>query len=95
VPVELLVLRADTPDTGRGVRGLPDLHEDEEEVRERFDDPIALFYRDVPPELAAEALRRGRRQSEAPMHEPFPLDAWPDVRTRVRLETYAAQRGVE
>jgi hypothetical protein len=33
----------------------------EEELRERYDDDIALFYQDVPPELAAEA----RGQSEA------------------------------
>ena len=57
----------------------------EEEVRERYDDPIALFYQDVPPELASEALKRGRPQSEARMHEPLPLEAWPDVPTRALL----------
>jgi pimeloyl-ACP methyl ester carboxylesterase len=57
----------------------------EDEVRESYDDPVALFYQDVPAELAAEALRRGRRQSEARMHEPLPLAAWPDVRTRVLI----------
>ena len=55
----------------------------EEEVRERYDDEIALFYQDVPPELASEALKHGRAQSEARMHEPLPLEAWPDVPTRV------------
>jgi pimeloyl-ACP methyl ester carboxylesterase len=57
----------------------------EEEEREQFDDAIALFYQDVPPELASEALERGRAQSDARMHEPLPLEAWPDVPTRVLL----------
>src|SRR5215216_1504769 len=57
----------------------------EDEVRESYDDEIALFYQDVPPELAAEALKRGRPQSEARMHEPSPLKTWPDVPTRVLL----------
>jgi pimeloyl-ACP methyl ester carboxylesterase len=56
-----------------------------DEARESYGDDIALFYQDVPPELAAEALRRGRTQSEARMHEPSPLKAWPDVPTRVLL----------
>src|SRR5215207_3489057 len=57
----------------------------EDEVRESYDDEIALFYQDVPPELAAEALKRGRKQSELRMHEPSRLRAWPDVPTRVLL----------
>jgi pimeloyl-ACP methyl ester carboxylesterase len=57
----------------------------EDEVRESYDDEIALFYQDVPPELAAEALKRGRKQPELRMHEPSPLRAWPDVPTRVLL----------
>ena len=57
----------------------------EQEVRESWDDEVALFYQDVPPELASEALKRGRTQSEARMHEPSPLPAWPDVPTRVLL----------
>ena len=57
----------------------------EEEEREQHDDTIELFYHDVPSELAAEALRRGRSQSEARMGEPWPLDAWPNVPTRVLL----------
>jgi pimeloyl-ACP methyl ester carboxylesterase len=56
-----------------------------EEAREEYDDTIALFYQDVPPELAGEALRRGRTQSEARMSEPSPLTAWPDVPTRVLI----------
>jgi pimeloyl-ACP methyl ester carboxylesterase len=56
-----------------------------EEARDRYDDAIALFYQDVPPELAAEALNRARPQSEARMGEPSPLRAWPDVPTRVLI----------
>lgn len=55
------------------------------EDREPYDDPIALFYQDVPRELAAEALSKERNQSETRMGEPWPLDAWPDVPTRVLL----------
>ena len=54
-------------------------------MRERFDDTVALFYQDVPPELASEALRRSRTQSEVRMGEPSPLTRWPDVPTRVLL----------
>jgi pimeloyl-ACP methyl ester carboxylesterase len=57
----------------------------EDEVTERYEDEVALFYQDVPPELASEALGRARAQSEARMGEPFPLEAWPDVPTRVLL----------
>jgi pimeloyl-ACP methyl ester carboxylesterase len=46
---------------------------------------IAIFYHDVDPKLAAEALRRGRRQSETPGREPWPLAAWPRVPTRYLL----------
>jgi pimeloyl-ACP methyl ester carboxylesterase len=56
-----------------------------EEARDHYDDTIALFYQDVPPELAAEALKRGRAQSEARMEERLPLRAWPDVPTRVLI----------
>jgi pimeloyl-ACP methyl ester carboxylesterase len=51
------------------------------------DDPgdLAVFYHDVDPTLAAEALAKGRRQSETPGKEPWPLAAWPDVPTRYLL----------
>jgi pimeloyl-ACP methyl ester carboxylesterase len=49
------------------------------------DDVIATYYHDVPPELAAEALRRERDQSATPGRQPWPLEAWPDVPTRVLL----------
>jgi pimeloyl-ACP methyl ester carboxylesterase len=57
----------------------------EEEAREGYDDEIALFYQDVPPDLASEALKHGRTQSEARMQEPSSFEAWPDVPTRVLL----------
>jgi pimeloyl-ACP methyl ester carboxylesterase len=56
-----------------------------DEARQSYEEDIALFYQDVPPELASEALKRGRRQSEDRMAEPSPLAAWPEVRTRVLL----------
>lgn len=49
------------------------------------DSEIAVFYHDVEPALAREALSRGRDQAEAPGLEPWPLDAWPEVPTRYLL----------
>jgi pimeloyl-ACP methyl ester carboxylesterase len=47
---------------------------------------IAVFYHDVPLGLAQEALARGgRRQSETPGKEPWPLRRWPDVPTKFVL----------
>lgn len=46
---------------------------------------LALFYHDVPPDLAAEALSKGRNQASKAWTEPWPLDAWPDVPTRFLL----------
>lgn len=48
-------------------------------------DVRATFYHDVPAELADEAMKRGRRQSDTPSLEPWPLEAWPDVPTRFVL----------
>jgi pimeloyl-ACP methyl ester carboxylesterase len=42
---------------------------------------LAVFYHDVPPALAQEAMAHGRRQSDTPGAEPWPLRAWPDVPT--------------
>ncbi|GAA0238775.1 alpha/beta hydrolase [Cryptosporangium japonicum] len=55
-------------------------------VNTRYDEQASyddLFYHDVPPQLAAEARKRGRSQSETRLAEPSPLKAWPDVPTRV------------
>ncbi|WP_283138868.1 alpha/beta hydrolase [Rhizohabitans arisaemae] len=57
----------------------------DQEVQDGYDDDIALFYQDVPPDLAAEALKRAPAQSGARMREPSPLKAWPDVPTRVLI----------
>lgn len=46
------------------------------------DDPFVVFYHDVPPSLAREAMSKERRQSATPGLSPWPLDAWPDVPTR-------------
>ncbi len=46
---------------------------------------LAVFYHDVEPELAREARSKGRRQSDTPGREPWPLAAWPDVPVRVVL----------
>ena len=49
------------------------------------DDVIATYYHDVPPELAAEALRRERSQSDTPTQQPWPLEALPDLPIRFLL----------
>lgn len=86
VPVELLVLVASMiPAPGEARAGYWSATRYAEEVRERYDDDIALFYQDVPRELAAEALKRARGQSEARLGEPSPLRAWPDVPTRALI----------
>ena len=48
-------------------------------------DPEVVFAHDLPPDLAAESLRHTRAQSGTPFEQPWPLDAWPDVRTRFLL----------
>jgi pimeloyl-ACP methyl ester carboxylesterase len=55
--------------------------------REERDDSsdLAIFYHDVPPALAAEAIAKGRKQSDTPGEEPWPLEAWPAVPTRFLL----------
>jgi pimeloyl-ACP methyl ester carboxylesterase len=86
VPVKLVVLVAPMiPAPGEAPADYWKDTRYEEEVGEHYDDDVALFYQDVPPELVSEALKRGRTQSEARMGEPSPLKAWPDVPTRVLL----------
>jgi pimeloyl-ACP methyl ester carboxylesterase len=47
-------------------------------------DPLVDFLHDVPAEVVAETLRRGEpAQSGRPFADPWPLDRWPDVPTRV------------
>jgi pimeloyl-ACP methyl ester carboxylesterase len=86
VPVKLLVLVAPMiPAPGEAPADYWVNTRYGEVVRESYDDPIALFYQDIPPELASEALKRGREQSEARMGEPSLHKAWPDVTTTVLL----------
>jgi dienelactone hydrolase len=52
------------------------------------DDPYVTFYHDVPRDLAEQALAQERdHPSDASVNAPWPLDAWPDVRTRFVLCT--------
>ena len=86
VPADLLVLVAPMiPAPGEAPADFWAATRYYEEPREGYDDVVELFYQDVPPELAAEAMRRAPAQSEARMSEPSPLRAWPDVPTRVLL----------
>lgn len=52
-------------------------------------DVRTTFMHDVPPEIVAEAFARGEpRQSDTPFAEPWPLEAWPSVPTRVLAGRY-------
>jgi pimeloyl-ACP methyl ester carboxylesterase len=64
-------------------------------------DPMTGFFHDVAPEIVQEAEERGEpAQADKPFEEPWPLDAWPDIPTRVlvgrddRLFPYAFARRV-
>jgi len=47
-------------------------------------DPVEDFFHDIPPAVREEAFRQGEpRQSDTPFGQPWPLDRWPDVPTRV------------
>jgi len=46
-------------------------------------DPLAMFFHDVPPELAAQGMAQDEDQAGKPFGEPWPLDAWPPVPTTV------------
>src|SRR6266508_5528873 len=86
VPVKLLVLVAPMiPAPGEAPADYWSNTGYENEVRERYEDTIALFYHDVREELASAALKRSRTQSEGRMGEPSPLMEWPDVPTRAQL----------
>jgi pimeloyl-ACP methyl ester carboxylesterase len=51
---------------------------------EEAEDDAVTYYHDLPAELRAQALSRTwQDQSMTPLHEPWPLQAWPDVPTRV------------
>jgi pimeloyl-ACP methyl ester carboxylesterase len=47
-------------------------------------DDAVIYYHDVPSEVRAEAQSRTwQDQSMTPLHEPWPLSAWPDTPTRI------------
>jgi len=46
-------------------------------------DPFTYFLHDVPPDVLAEAGDHDSDQSGRPFEDPWPLDGWPDVLTRV------------
>ena len=46
-------------------------------------DDDTLYLHDVPESVRAEVLRRPVEQTEGPLRDPWPLDRWPDVPTRV------------
>jgi len=93
VPVDLLVLVAamiplpgEAPGDWWSNTGWEETrHEQDERDGKAPDDDIALFLHDVPPDLAAEALKRGRDQSGTPLREPWPLTGWPDVSTNILI----------
>lgn len=89
VPVKLLVLVAGMVpapgETGNEWWANTGYESASREQEPDDDGEIAVFYHDVPLELAAEAVTKWRNQAETPMLEPWPLDAWPEVPTRYLL----------
>jgi len=93
VPVDLLVLLAgmiplpgEPPGDWWANTGYEQARREQDERDARApDDMIALFLHDVPLDLTAEALKRGRDQSATPFEQPWPLRAWPEVPTRFLL----------
>lgn len=95
-PVELIVLVApmipapgETPGDWWADTGQPEAMR-EYAIREGRDpdkgfDPFEVFLHDVPRAVAAQSASHVRRQSETPFSQPWPLDAWPAVPTRVLL----------
>lgn len=86
VPARLLVLLAAmVPAPGETAQELWAATRFLEEMAAHGDttgDPIAAFYHDVEPALAADAVEHLREQALTPMLEPNPLTSWPDVPTR-------------
>jgi pimeloyl-ACP methyl ester carboxylesterase len=46
-------------------------------------DDDTVYFHDVPASVRAEAMRRPVEQTDGPFRDPWPLDRWPDVPTRV------------
>jgi pimeloyl-ACP methyl ester carboxylesterase len=85
IPVRLLVLvAAMIPAPGESAEEMF-ANTGYERAEQSGSSDLEIFYHDVAPKLAAEALAKGRRQSQTPSKEPWPLAAWPDVPTRFLL----------
>jgi pimeloyl-ACP methyl ester carboxylesterase len=52
---------------------------------ETVDDEIALYFHDVPQDVVEEAANHIPEQTMTPMEQPWSLDSWPDVPTRVLI----------
>jgi pimeloyl-ACP methyl ester carboxylesterase len=48
-----------------------------------LEDDRVVYYHDLPDDLVEEALRLDADQSSTPLDQPWPLERWPDVPTRV------------
>ena len=46
-------------------------------------DPLSMFFHDVPQHVIDQAEPYNRRQSDTPFGQPWPLEVWPDVPTRL------------
>ena len=96
VPVELIVLlNAMIPlpgETGNDWWANTGQHEAEQDYfasvglpPKTADDEIALYFHDVASEVVEEAANHIPEQTMTPMEQPWSLDSWPDVPTRVLI----------
>lgn len=96
VPVDLIVLlNAMIPlpaETGNEWWANTRQHEAEQDYfasvglpPETAEDPIAMYFHDVAPEVVEEAANHIPEQTMTPMVQPWPLASWPDVPTRVLI----------
>jgi pimeloyl-ACP methyl ester carboxylesterase len=54
---------------------------------ESVEGEVDTFFHDLPAELAGEAHRQLRSQSDRPMNDPCPIERWPAVPTRAAIAT--------
>src|SRR5688572_1347253 len=85
VPAKLLVLVAAMVPAPGETAGEMFAKTGYKQKKQKDTSDLAVFYHDVPPDLAAEAIKRARTQADKPAKEPWPLDAWPDVPVRYLL----------
>jgi pimeloyl-ACP methyl ester carboxylesterase len=52
---------------------------------ETADDEVAVYFHDVAPEVVEGAANHIPEQTMTPMRQPWPLEAWPEVPTRVLI----------